>query len=169
MNNKKGSNLNNGMFPFQSKTPKGTDPTTDFARALQAANNAEGAAPEAVGLPAIFPGTREEVEDCIREEVPPPKRKSTPSLVETSAKDFRARYQRFDIADPDDVAELEKINNHIMQDGWLPGREEWIHTRDGGTYVVLKWLERVTPLKKKATPEKDETDATLESLGIGRS
>jgi len=142
-------------------------PTTDFMRALQAANNAEGEAPESVGLPAIFPSTREEIEDRVLEEVPPLKEKGIPSMVETSAKDFKARYKRFDIADPVDVDELEKINNHIMQDGWLPGREEWIHTRDGGTYVVLKWLERVTPLKK-ADPEKDETDAVLESFGIGR-
>ena len=169
MTGQKGPNQNNDAFPLKPGKPKVADPTTDFTRALQAANNPDGAAPETVGLPAIFPNSQEEIEDKVLEEVPPPKDKSgPPSLVETSAKDFKARYKRFDLSDQQDVDELEKINNHIMQDGWLPGREEWIHTRDGGTYVVLKWLERTKPLKKKE-PEKDETDAILEDFGIGRT
>ena len=171
MSGSKGPNANNDMFPLKPGKPKVADPTTDFTRALNAANNPDGVAPESVGLPAIFPGSQEEIEDKeerVLEEVPAPKDKSgPPSLVETGAKDFKARYKRFDLSDDNDVDELEKINNHIMQDGWLPGREEWIHTRDGGTYVVLKWLERITPLKNKQ-PEKDETDAILEDFGIGR-
>ena len=168
MSGKKAPNANNDAFPLKAGKPKLVDPTTDFTRALESAN-ATDEAPEDVGLPAIFPGTKEEIEDKerVHEEVPAPKEKGPPSLVETSAKDFVARYKRFDLADSSDVDELEKINNHIMQDGWLPGREEWIHTRDGGTYVVLKWLERIKPLKK-SEPEKDGTDAVLETFGIGR-
>jgi len=173
----KGPNANNDMFPLKPGKPgKNADPTSDFARALEEANNAEGTAPDSVGLPAIFPGSREEIEDKpdleelgekVLEEVGLPKEKGMPSMIQSGAKDFVARYKRFDIGDPVDVAELEKINNHIMQDGWLPGREEWIHTRDGGTYVVLKWLERTTPLKKKDEGE-DDTDAALKTFGIGR-
>jgi len=39
---------------------KKTDPTTDFERALQE-SNVEEAPPESVGLPAIFPGSREKI------------------------------------------------------------------------------------------------------------
>lgn len=167
MGEKKKPNKNSDALPLKPGKPKLVDPTTDFTRALESAN-ASDEPPEVVGLPGIFPGTKEEIEERVHEEVPPPEEKGPPSLVETSAKDFVARYKRFDLADPADVTELETVNNHIMQDGWLPGREEWIHTRDGGTYVILKWLERTKPLKKREA-EKDETDAVLEEFGIGRS
>jgi hypothetical protein len=154
-------------IPLKPGKPKSSDPTTDFNRALEAANNPEGAAPETAGFPALFPTKREDVEERVHEEVPPPGEKGIPSLVETQADNYKARYRRFDLADDKDVADLEEINNHIMKDGWLPGREEWLHTRDGGTYVVLKWLERTKPLKKKQS-EKEDTDAILEEFGIGR-
>jgi len=136
---------------------KKTDPTTDFERALQE-SNVEEAPPESVGLPAIFPGSREKVEEREHEEVSKPEEEKVPHK-----KDYRAKYRRFDLSDPDDVAELEKVNNHIMNDGWLPGREEWIHTRDGGTYVVLKWLE-CDKVPKKRTAEQEEFDAVAKTL-----
>ncbi len=151
-----------GSFPLEQGKPKAEDPTTDFTRALAAANNTESEAPEAVGLPAIFPESHEAIEERVHEEVPPPEEKG----VEFTAEAFVARYRRFDLADPIDTADLEKINNHIMHDGWLPSREEWIHTRDGGTYVVLKWLERVKPLKKKTAASENPEDI-LKGYGIG--
>ena len=172
MSTKKGPNGNGDAFPLQTGKPRAADPTSDFARALEAANTTE--APEVVGLPAIFPGSldkiqdKEEPEAHEHEEVPLPKEQGMPSMVKAGAKDFIAKYRRFNLDDPLDVQELEKINNHIMQDGWLPGREEWIHTRDGGTYVVLKWLERTTPLKKPKSPEDDATDEILKDFGMER-
>lgn len=131
------------------------DPTLDFAHALKKAN-AE-MAPEEVGLPGIFPESRE------HEEIPAPEKEKSPPSAEMDTKDYHAKYRRFDLADPADITKLEKINDHIMHDGWLPGREEWIHTRDGGTYVVLKWLE-CTKSKRKRTPEQAEFDAVAETL-----
>ena len=66
---------------------------------------------------------------------------------------YESRYKKFSMGDEKQVAELEDINNHILNDGWLPGREEWIHTKEGATYIILKYL---VPKDLPKKPPKDE-------------
>jgi len=69
---------------------------------------------------------------------------------------YEAKYRKFDLGDEEDVKELEEISNHILNDGWLPGREEWLHMPKTGTsYVILKYLvpqEKSKPKKKAKEP-----------------
>lgn len=65
---------------------------------------------------------------------------------------FEAKYERFDLSDPTDIARLEKVNNNVMREGWLLAREEWVHTKDGSTFVILKYLINNTPKKTKLKP-----------------
>lgn len=66
---------------------------------------------------------------------------------------LKAKYDRFDMCDPDDIKRLEKVNNSILQDGWLLAREEWVRTKDGGTFVIVKYMESKKVKKKKDTSE----------------
>lgn len=53
---------------------------------------------------------------------------------------FTAKYGYFNLADEEQREELEKIQNHILQDGWLQGHEEITILKDGRAIVVLKYL-----------------------------
>lgn len=65
---------------------------------------------------------------------------------------LEAKYERFDLSDSTDVARLERVNNSVMREGWLLAREEWVHTKDGSTFVILKYLINNTPKKTKLKP-----------------
>lgn len=70
---------------------------------------------------------------------------------------FEAKYKKFCLDNEENVKELEEINNHILNDGWLPAREEWLHTKSGTSFVVLKYLvpkEKPKPKKKAKEPER---------------
>jgi len=135
-----------------------SDPTHGFMRALDSANREGG--PGGSELPNIFPRSVESVEEKVVETIDGiPKKEDVPSLAMSN--NFTAKYARFNMDDPLDVSKLEAINNHIMKDGWLPAREEWVHTKDGGTFVILKYLERVKS-------EKENPEEKAESYGFGR-
>lgn len=68
---------------------------------------------------------------------------------------FTAKYGYFNLADEEQRAELEKIQNHILQDGWLQGHEEITILKDGRAIVVLKYLIPETP-PKGAKKDSDE-------------
>lgn len=53
---------------------------------------------------------------------------------------FEAHYGRFDMADMEEVEQLEEINNHVLRDGWVMAREEWVHTKEGSSFVIVKYL-----------------------------
>jgi len=125
------------------------DRRNDFVDAIGAAINAtDRAQPEEI--PPLFP-TPDRIQDRG------PTLPTDPTEDASSGVDpqqLEAKYQRFDLADPLDVEQLENINNRILKEGWLHAREEWVHTKSGSTYVILKYL--INHKKKRVAQEKRE-------------
>jgi len=130
----------------------------DFANSI---NNMKGE-PEKVfeELPPLYP-TPDRIEDRpLGEEREP----DIASLISApDPEDFEARIERLNLADPVDVKRLEQINNHVLKDKWVLSREEWVHTKDGDTFAVVKYLE-YKPKKKKKAPKKDASSSKSEPL-----
>lgn len=61
---------------------------------------------------------------------------------------YEAHYARYNMDDPDAVARLEKVRTECLNGNeagtHIVTREEWVHTKDGETYVVLSWVVRYT-------------------------
>lgn len=57
---------------------------------------------------------------------------------------FTVRYRRYDLSSADDRTELELVMSHVLAprpaDRWIVAREEWLNDKEGGAYVVLKYL-----------------------------
>lgn len=134
-------------FPGQ-----GSDKSSDFVDVIQEANYGSRELPEEI--PELFPVPDRIQDRPIGEAAPEPDR----NLIKP--RQLKAKYDRFDMCDPDDIRRLEKINNSILQDGWLLAREEWVHTKDGGTFVIVKYLE-----SKKVKKKKDPSEPTTNSDG----
>jgi hypothetical protein len=79
-------------------------------------------------------------------------------LFEQPKGKFKARFGRFDLNDDTQRAELEEIENSCLTPGknWILAREEWYNTKDGDTYVVVKYLEFIPEKKTKKPPEAKE-------------
>jgi len=111
-----------------------TDHRNDFVDAIQEAMNFDSRNhPEE--LPPLFP-TPSRIQD--RDPTLPTDAQETQSQFDSSL--LEAKYQRFDLSDPLDVKCLEEVNNKVLKQGWLLAREEWVHTKNGGSYVILKYL-----------------------------
>lgn len=90
---------------------------------------------------SLFPAA----EDLI---VDPTKPRTTPEEKDPFANYF-AHYHKFDMDHPGDIVEMELIVNHILHDKWILAREEWLHTKEGSTFVVLKWLQPKEEIVKR--------------------
>jgi hypothetical protein len=97
---------------------------------------------EVKGIPPIHPNP-EELVDISEDEK---KREGMQRQLMRIGK-FTAKYGYFNLADEEQREELEKIQNHILQDGWLQGHEEITILKDGRAIVVLKYLIPDTPPK----------------------
>ena len=117
----------------------------DFANSLNEA--AENIRKDSQRLPPLHP-TQEELVDISKEE-----KNQQKMQILFSAKKFRAKYGYFDVSRKEDREKLEEIMTHILQDGWLPAREEITITKDGSAIVVLKYLI------PEETPEKPTEDS----------
>ena len=115
-------------------------PEEDFQRALAALN-----ATEPRDLPPMHP-------DQLLNEAG---RGGQMPAAQISQKKYDAKYKKFSLDNVSDVEELEEITNHILNDGWIPGREEWLHMPKTGTsYVILKYLiPKEKPVAKKKAKE----------------
>lgn len=111
-----------------------TEPKDDFAAALDQLNSIEPR-----DLPPLHP-------DQLLKEAGRGGQMPSAKL----AGQFEAKYKKLCVDDEEQVKELEEINNHILNDGWLPAREEWVHAKSGVSYVVLKYLVPKEKAKKKA-------------------
>ncbi len=127
------------------------DKSKDFVDAISEMNFGARDSPEEI--PPLFPQPDRIQDRPIGEEAPDPDRNML------KPKDLTAKYARFDMAEPDDIRRLEQINNRILKEGWIMAREEWVHTKDGSTFVLVKYLESH---HKKAKPD-DASDATAEA------
>lgn len=61
---------------------------------------------------------------------------------------YSAHYGRFNIDRDSERLEIERVQNHILNDGWLLAREEWVTTDEGDTIVTLKWLQPGDDIRK---------------------
>lgn len=59
------------------------------------------------------------------------------------------KFGRFNISDDVQRLELETIENNCLKVGWVLVREEWTHTKDGETFVIVKYM--VSPEQPKPT------------------
>jgi hypothetical protein len=135
---------------FKDAFPAGGDRSKDFVEVIQTTNSGSRDFPEEI--PPIFPQPERIKDRPIGEPAPDPNR----DLLQK--KDLTAKYARFNMGDPDDVRRLEDINNKVLKEGWMLAREEWVHTKDGKTFVLLKYLES-KPKKTKQPTTKTTTNA----------
>lgn len=111
------------------------DKAGDFVDAIGALNKKENFDE----LPPIFP-TQASLEDSSgKDDVP---------ALKLNKKHLKAKYARFNLENEEDIERLENINNRVFTDGWVMGREEWVHTKSGSTYVIVKYIENHSPKKK---------------------
>jgi len=123
-----------------------SDHKRDFVDAIGRAVEGDRERPEQ--LPPLFP-----VPDRIRDrDEEDPLTRDVDDRPTVDPNKLEAKYERFDLSDAEDVARLEKVNNNAMREGWLLAREEWVHTKDGSTFVILKYLINNTPKKTKLKP-----------------
>lgn len=124
-----------------------SDHKRDFVDAIGRAIEGDRERPEQ--LPPLFP-----VPDRIRDrdDEEDPFARSADDQPSVDPNKLEAKYERFDLSDVTDVARLEKVNNSVLREGWLLAREEWVHTKDGSTFVILKYLVNNTPKKTKLKP-----------------
>jgi hypothetical protein len=115
----------------------GNNTKDDFVDAIAEANKRDG-----VDSP-LFPGPEELLDPTKPEE-------QEKLLQMAKSMEFTAHYARFDLTHEDDVIRLEDIQTKIVMGQAIMGREEWVHSKEGGTVVVLKWLVAI-----KKEPKKD--------------
>lgn len=136
------TNPTESLFKSAFGSP-GADHRNDFIDAIQEAMDADARSrPEE--LPPLFP-TPARIQD--RDPDLPTDEPETTSQLDSSQ--LEAKYQRFDLSDPLDVERLEGVNNKVLKEGWLLAREEWVHTKNGGSYVILKYLINHKPKQTK--------------------
>ena len=131
------------LFPEQlgQKSGRATDASNKAADFVDALANMSALDNYKEEIPPIFPLFKNDVKD--REAPVDP---LAPKEKELS-RDFTAKYARFDLSTDSDRMELESVMGHVMKDGWMLAREEWVHAKDGNTFVILKYLIRNTPIK----------------------
>lgn len=107
-------------------------------------------------------------ESLFVEEIPPPfpeynlsakernntDPRQTPSM-DFDPKDWKSHYVRYDMGDPDDVALAEEVNDGVFEGTHIVAREEWVHTKEGSSFILMKYLT-----KKKKPPSKKTPDDT---------
>lgn len=136
---------------FKNAFPgQGADRSKDFIDVIQEMNSGSREAPEEI--PPLFPQPERIKDRPSGEEAPEPDR----DLIKP--RQLTAKYDRFDLGKPDDITRLEGVNNRILKDGWLLAREEWVHTKNGGTFVILKYLETAPKKKPEPSPDKPTTN-----------
>ena len=120
----------------------------DFVNSLNDA--AEAISKDSRRLPPLHP-TQEELVDISKE-----KQEQQQMQMLFAAKKFKAKYGYFDVSREEDRIKLEEIGTHILQDGWLPGREEITITKDGSAIIVLKYL---VPEETPKKPTENDPEA----------
>jgi hypothetical protein len=120
----------------KTKRPPGDsgNKANDFTNALAQMGIGSGQFKEEI--PPLFPAYKQDGRDL--ETVPDP----LAPQAKAKRPDYEAHYKRFDLSADSDRLDLEEIMGHVMKDGWLMAREEWVHAKDGNTYVILKYLVR---------------------------
>ena len=139
------------LFNATFKPAFGLDKKSDFVNSIAQALGDDRANPEQ--LPSLFPvpdqlEDNEEGTDPLASRV----RDTVPGL---QAEYLETKYAQFDIADPLDVEKLEEINNNVMRKQWILAKEDWNHTKDGGTFIVVKYLINNTPAKSEKSKKRE--------------
>lgn len=117
------------------RSPKADrDSANGFVDALSSAASPLAPMRELEQIPSLYP-TPERLQD--RDPSLP-----TDPPAESLAKSFsyELKFKRFNTDDQSDLAEYEKVMGHILNDGWLREREEWVNTREGSTYILLSYI-----------------------------
>lgn len=128
---------------------------SDFADAL---NQQTEQGQSSRGLPALHPKEREKWVDLSKEEGAPAGMPDH-NLFQLPKRKLRACYRRFNLADPDHIQELEEIQALCLTgNGYMLAREEWINTKDGDTFAIIKYLEPADAPKRSLPEDKKRDD-----------
>jgi hypothetical protein len=68
---------------------------------------------------------------------------------------FKVKYRKFNMALDEDVLQLESMKTAIVNGEYIGAREEWNHTKDGDSYVMLSWLVPLKPPPDPNIPRED--------------
>lgn len=112
----------------------GNNSVNDFADAIQEKNRIEGQ--DNLGM---FP-TPDKMFDT--------RTADKDEAMEMPKVTYKAHYGRYNIDQDSERLELERVQNSILNDGWLLGREEWTTTEEGDTIVTIKWLQPSENIRK---------------------
>lgn len=111
---------------------------TDFANAL---NQETERGQEPRGIPPLHPKEREKWVDLSQEEGAPPGMPDH-NLFQLPKRKLRACYRRFDLSEEAHIEELEEIQALCLAgNGYVLAREEWVTTKEGDTFAIVKYLE----------------------------
>lgn len=112
----------------------GNNAVNDFADAIQEDSRIKGQ--DNLGM---YPS---------QEQLFDPKIADNDNAMEMPRVKYSAHYGRYNIDRDSERLELERVQNSVLNDGWLLGREEWTTTDEGDTIVTIKWLQPSENIRK---------------------